>query len=351
MNYLEFFGLKEDPFKITPDPDYFFESLTHRKAKNLLEYTIYSKEGFCVIIGEPGTGKTTVLKKFLSELPENFIAATIYNPMLSPEEFLKTLLDEFKIPYNKDISKNEILKKLSQFLEEKLWEGKRAIIVIDEAQLMPFETLEELRLLSNIETGKEKLVQIILVGQPELEEKLQDPKLRQLSDRITNKMFLDELTEDEVEKYINHRLKISNADKIKFSKEAINEIYKKIKQSNDKSKKKIFSDVLREEEIEKYISQISNADKIKFSKEAINEIYKHSGGIPRLINLLASRAIMAAYMQNSYTVEPNHILSALDALKKENTAYKKNRILAVAILILETIAILALIIYIYLTFF
>ncbi|MGC9006761.1 MAG: ExeA family protein, partial [Sulfurihydrogenibium sp.] len=209
MNYLEFFDLKEDPFKITPDPDYFFESLTHRKAKNLLEYTIYSKEGFCVIIGEPGTGKTTVLKKFLSELPENFIAATIYNPMLSPEEFLKTLLDEFKIPYNKDISKNEILKKLSQFLEEKLREGKRAIIVIDEAQLMPFETLEELRLLSNIETGKEKLVQIILVGQPELEEKLQDPKLRQLSDRITNKMFLDELTEDEVEKYINHRLKIS----------------------------------------------------------------------------------------------------------------------------------------------
>ncbi len=303
MNYLEFFGLKEDPFKITPDPDYFFESLTHRKAKNLLEYTIYSKEGFCVIIGEPGTGKTTVLKKFLSELPENFIAATIYNPMLSPEEFLKTLLDEFKIPYNKDISKNEILKKLSQFLEEKLREGKRAIIVIDEAQLMPFETLEELRLLSNIETGKEKLVQIILVGQPELEEKLQDPKLRQLSDRITNKMFLDELTEDEVEKYINHRLKISNADKIKFS------------------------------------------------KEAINEIYKHSGGIPRLINLLASRALMAAYIQNSYTVEPNHILSALDALKKENTAYKKNRILAVAVLILETIAILALIIYIYLTFF
>jgi len=303
MNYLEFFGLKEDPFKITPDPDYFFESLTHRKAKNLLEYTIYSKEGFCVIIGEPGTGKTTVLKKFLSELPENFIAATIYNPMLSPEEFLKTLLDEFKIPYNKDISKNEILKKLSQFLEEKLREGKRAIIVIDEAQLMPFETLEELRLLSNIETGKEKLVQIILVGQPELEEKLQDPKLRQLSDRITNKMFLDELTEDEVEKYINHRLKISNTDKIKFS------------------------------------------------KKAINEIYKHSGGIPRLINLLASRAIMAAYIQNSYTVEPNHILSALDALKKENTAYKKNRILVVTVLILETLAILALIIYIYLTFF
>jgi general secretion pathway protein A len=303
MNYLEFFGLKKDPFKITPDPDYFFESLTHIKAKNLLEYTIYSKEGFCVIIGEPGTGKTTVLKKFLSELYENFIAATIYNPMLSPEEFLKTLLDEFKISYNKDISKNEILKKLSQFLEEKLRRGKRAIIVIDEAQLIPFETLEELRLLSNIETGKEKLVQIILVGQPELEEKLQDPKLRQLSDRITNKMFLDRLTEDEVEKYINPRLKIS------------------------------------------YL------DRIKSIKEAINEIYKHSGGIPRLINLLASRALMAAYMQNSYTVEPNHILSALDALKKENTTYKKNRILAVAVLILETIAILALIIYIYLTFF
>lgn len=202
MNYLEFFGLKEDPFKINPDHDYFFETLTHRKALNLLWYTLESKESFGVIIGEPGTGKTTILKKFLKSLPNKYTTAVILNPFLSPEEFLKTLLDEFKIEYDEKSLKNEMLKKIYTFLEEQLSNGKKVLVVIDEAQLLPDETLEEIRLLSNLETDKEKLIQFILVGQPEFEEKLLNPKLRQLNNRISNKYFLEPLSKEEVEKYI-----------------------------------------------------------------------------------------------------------------------------------------------------
>ncbi|WP_297888541.1 AAA family ATPase [Sulfurihydrogenibium sp.] len=287
MNYLEYFGLKEDPFKITPDPSYFFESLTHRKAKELLKYTVASKEGFCVILGEPGTGKTTVLKKFLKEISKDYIVATIYNPMLNPEEFLKTLLDEFKIDYRKESSKNELLKYLYTFLEEKLNEGKRVLIVIDEAQLMPFETLEELRLLSNLETEKEKLVQIILVGQPELEEKLQNPKLRQLQSRISNKMFLEPLSKEETEKYLNHRLKVANFQKLNFD------------------------------------------------KSAIEEIYKHSSGIPRIINLIASRSLMVAFLENTLTIKDTQVQKSLSAIKtSENLNFKDDKKFLILYLIL-----------------
>lgn len=303
MNYLQFFGLKEDPFKITADPNYFFESITHRNAKNLLRYVVESGEGFGVIIGEPGTGKTTILRKFLAELPKNYLSALILNPMLLPDEFLKILLDEFHIKYDKNISKNEILKKIKKFLEEATIKGKKVLIVIDEAQLMPFETLEELRLLSNLETEKEKLVQIILVGQPELEKKLQDVRLRQLNDRIANKVFLDELSREEIKKYINHRLKIANIDKIKFE------------------------------------------------NSAIDEIFKHSKGVPRLINLLASRSLMAAYIENSFIVRKKHVLSALAALNKEKHSNSKSKKIAVKIIIFSSlIAFIILIIYIYLIF-
>lgn len=301
MNYLQFFNLKEDPFKITPDYTYFFESLTHRAAKNLLRYVVESGEGFGVIIGEPGTGKTTVIKKFISEIPKNYKVAFILEPLLSPDEFLKVLLDEFKIDYDKNISKNEALKKIKKFLEESLLKGEKVLIVIDEAQLMPFDTLEELRLLSNLETQKEKLVQIILVGQPELEVKLQDYRLRQLNDRITNKIFLDELSEDETLKYINHRLKLANGENIKFE------------------------------------------------ESAIEEIYRISKGIPRVINLLASRALMAAFIENTFFITKKHILSAASALNRDNyknekSKNKKNLIYKI-IIIFEILALFVIIIY------
>lgn len=269
MNYLEFFGLKEDPFKINPDPDYFFETLTHRKALNLLWYTLESKESFGVIIGEPGTGKTTILKKFLKSLPNKYTTAVILNPFLSPEEFLKTLLDEFKIEYDEKSLKNEMLKKIYTFLEEQLSNGKKVLVVIDEAQLLPDETLEEIRLLSNLETDKEKLIQFILVGQPEFEEKLLNPKLRQLNNRISNKYFLEPLSKEEVEKYINHRLKI-----VDFKE-------------------------------------------IKFDKSVIDEIYSKSKGIPRLINLIASRSLMVAFLKKKTVIEKEDILKSLTALNQD----------------------------------
>ena len=269
MNYLQFFGLKEDPFKINPDPDYFFETLTHRKALNLLWYTLESNESFGVIIGESGTGKTTVIKKFLKSLPARYTTGVILNPFLSPDEFLKSILNEFKIEYNEKSSKNEILKKLYTFLEDQLSNGKRVLIVIDEAQLIPEETLEEIRLLSNLETDKEKLVQFILVGQPEFEEKLLSPRLRQLNNRISNKYFLEPLSEEEVEKYLYHRLKVANFQKLKFDKSAVEEIHKKSK------------------------------------------------GIPRLINLIASRSLMVAFLQRKTVIEREDVLKSLTALNQD----------------------------------
>lgn len=259
MNYLEYFGLKEDPFKITPDYTYFFPSLSHRVAENLLHYVVNNGEGFCVIVGEPGTGKTTVLRKFLSKLPDNYIYALILTPTLSPDEFLKTLLDEFGIEYSNSISKNEIFKVFKKFLEEKVLSGKKVLIIIDEAQNLPIETLEELRLLSNLETEKEKLVQIILIGQPELEEKLNDERLRQLNQRIPNKVFLTPISEKEIKGYIKHRLKVAGNEKVEFS------------------------------------------------PEAIKKIYDYTHGYPRLVNILASRALMVASMEDSKIIKPEHI--------------------------------------------
>lgn len=259
MNYLEYFGLKEDPFKITPDYNYFFPSLTHRVAENLLHYVVENGEGFCVIIGEPGTGKTTILRKFLSKLPQNYIYALILSPTLAPEEFLKTLLDEFGVSYDKNISKNEIFKIIKRFLEEKVLEGKKVLIIVDEAQNLPIETLEELRLLSNLETEKEKLIQIMLFGQPELEEKLNDESLRQLNQRIQNKVFLSPLSEEEIKSYIYHRLKVAG-----------------------------------------------NGD-IEIYPEALKRIYQYTHGYPRLVNIITSRALIVAFMEGSKVITPLHV--------------------------------------------
>jgi Type II secretory pathway, component ExeA (predicted ATPase) len=297
MSYLDFFGLKEDPFKITPDPSFFYESLSHRTAKNLLKYVVENGEGFCVIIGEPGTGKTTILRKFLSELPENYIFALILNPNLAPEEFLKTLLDEFMLPYDKDISKNEILKILKAFLLKNISKGIKTLIIIDEAQLMPVETLEELRLLSNLETEKEKLIQIILVGQPELEEKLKLPELKQLNDRIINKMFLERLSLKEVEKYISHRLRMAGGEKIKID------------------------------------------------PKVYELVYNHSKGIPRLINVIMSKALMIAFLDNSLEIKPIHINSAAKSLSDEESDVSFYHYLLIFILFLGIIIALVYILF------
>ncbi len=268
MNFLDYYGLKEDPFRLTPDPKYFFPSESHNLALKALEYSMEQAEGFCVIVGEPGTGKTTLLNVFIREWAEKAKVALVLTPRLSPEEFLSAVLDELGL----DIAagnKNELLRGFRDVLIGNVQEGRKVIIVVDEAQNLPTETLEELRLLSNLETDKEKLLQIVLVGQPELEQKLRSPLLRQLNQRISTKVRLKHLSRQETGEYINFRL-------LKAGKTFL-----------------------------------------RFSDAAVREIYRHTEGNPRLINILGLRALMCAYMDDAKVVQKAHIKEAVKTLNPE----------------------------------
>lgn len=267
-HYLDNFGLKDDPFRITPDPEYYYPTREHIDAFNSLNYAMEHREGFCLLTGEPGTGKTTLLKIFMEVWKERAEIALIMTPRLTPDEFLKALLDDFNVDsawesdtdYASMSGKNGMLKAFRKFLLGHSAVGRRVAIVVDEAQNLPVETLEELRLLSNLETDKEKLLQIILVGQPELQAKISSSHLKQLSQRITVNMCLQPLSEADTADYINARL---------------------IK---------------------------AGAGASLLEMKARRAIHRYSGGIPRMINIITSRAIMAAYLQGSPLVLKEHVL-------------------------------------------
>lgn len=265
MDILEFYGLKEDPFRLTPDPFYFFPSVTHKEALMSMNYVVEQKEGFCLVTGAPGTGKTTLLNVFKKNWEEKSEIALILTPRLSPDEFLLSVLEDLGVK-PQSTNKNDILKAFRDFLIEKSTMGKPVIIIVDEAQNLPDETIEELRLLSNLETEKDKLLQIILISQPELELRLKD-KLRQLDQRITVRSKLSTLLQSEILEYINFRL-------IKAGKGFL-----------------------------------------KFEDKLSRPIYKFSKGIPRIINLLSSRAIMSAYIEGSNVVTKKHLRYAMMHLK------------------------------------
>ncbi len=256
-DYLSFFNLNDDPFRLTPDTAYFYNSPAHSTAFLSLEYCVTHKEGFCILTGEPGTGKTTILRLFTEKWKEKAEIALIMTPRLSADEFFRAILDDFKIPLSD--SKNEMLKSFRDFLLTHASHDKRVAIIVDEAQELPESTLEELRLLSNLETEKEKLLQIILIGQPELSNKLLRNPLRQLNQRITVRVKLKPLTAPETSDYINTRL---------------------IKGGNSS---------------------------LLFNQKAKELIYNLSKGIPRTINLLASRGLMAAFLEKSNEVLEKHI--------------------------------------------
>ena len=267
MDYLEFFGLKEDPFKITPDLTYFFPSKEHNEILTALHYTITQKEGFFLATGEPGTGKTTILKVFIDEWQDKAEIALVLTPRLSPEEFLHAVLEDLKVPVQ-DRNKNAMLKSFRDFLLSSASRNKPVIIIVDEAQNLSDETLEELRLLSNLETDREKLLQIVLIGQTELKERLLLDNMKQLSQRVTVKAALRPLNRDEASDYINYR------------------------------------------------SMKAGKGLPAFEEDAKHLIFKYSHGIPRLINVVSSRALMAAYVDGSTDIKKHHVQYAIDHLSE-----------------------------------
>ena len=208
--YKEYFGLKENPFSIAPDPHYFYMSEGHREALAHLVYGINSDGGFVLLTGEVGTGKTTVCRCLLEQLPENTEIAFILNPKLTVEELLATVCHEFGIRYPEGDRSNRVLvSAIYEYLLHIPERGRRAILVIEEAQLLSLEVLEQVRLLTNLETSQRKLLQIILLGQPELREMLAQPHFRQLSQRVTARYHLGPLSKDETSAYVNHRLSVA----------------------------------------------------------------------------------------------------------------------------------------------
>ncbi len=246
--YTHYFGLKEKPFAITPDPRFFYLSERHTEALALLQYGVMDSGGFIQLTGEVGTGKTTVTRTLISRLPEGIEVAAILNPRVTVLEFLYTVCEEFALPLREGREDNKsLVDKLNQFLLRVHASGRRAVLIVDEAQALEREVLEQLRLLTNLETETTKLLQIILVGQPELRQTLQRTDLRQLAQRITGRYHLGKLTHAETVSYIKHRLAIAGC--------------------TDES----------------------------FTPMAMWQIHRRAGGVPRLINVICDRALLGAY--------------------------------------------------------
>lgn len=258
--YKKHFGLRETPFSITPDTAFSFASGAFQEALNTLLIAVKNGEGFIKITGEVGTGKTLLCRKFLASLGDSYVSAYIPNPYLEPKTLLAALADELKLKVRRDLDQHLMLKALTLALLEFAREGKRVVVSLDEAQAMPIETLEALRLLSNLETEKRKLLQVVLFGQPELDEKLNLPALRQLKQRIAFHYKLAPLTRTELDYYVAHRLTVAG-----------------------------------------------HAGGTLFTQGALNAIYEASGGTPRVINILCHKSLLLVFGQGKQQVDDKHV--------------------------------------------
>jgi general secretion pathway protein A len=253
--YRKHFGMKRSPFSIAPDPRYLYMSEQHREALAHLIYGIRSNGGFVLLTGEVGTGKTTICRRLLETLAKNIVAAFIIHPTYSVAELLAAVCDEFSISYPRKTSIKALVDRINAFLLDLNARHKKAILIIDEAQNLSPEVLEEIRLLTNLETNDRKLLQIILVGQPELRDKLARPELTQLAQRIVARCHLGPLSKADVVNYVNHRLAVARGR---------GEI---------------------------------------FSQQALDSLYVYSRGIPRLINVICDRALLGAFVQGKEGVD------------------------------------------------
>jgi general secretion pathway protein A len=265
--YLELFKLHELPFRLTPDPAFLYLSKHHARAKAYMESTIWFTDGFVVITGEIGSGKTTLIETFLKELEKDVVVAQINQTQVTAIEFLQTLLVQFGFQPFK-MKKAELLATLNEFLIEQYANGRRVLLIVDEAQNLSNKVLEEIRLLSGVETTKEKVLRIILAGQPELNDKLNSPGLVQLAQRIRLRFHLTPLSKADTAAYIQHRLEVAGSQGRQI-----------------------------------------------FDPETFSIIYRYTGGTPRLVNTLCDTSMMAAFAQDRDTVTVDDVRAAIEELQ------------------------------------
>jgi len=264
--YLKFYGLREKPFNVTSDPAFFFLSQKHKEALSHLLYGVTQRKGIIVITGEIGTGKTTLCRFFLNQLGRNIKTAFILNPYFSEIQLLEAIINDFGIGI-KDKSKLSFVWELNKFLLRESEAGNNVVLIIDEAQNLKPSQLEQIRLLSNLETDKDKLIQLVLVGQPELNDKLKLINLRQLQQRIMVKYHIMPLEKSETKGYINHRLNIAGS-----------------------------------------------VNRIKFTDGALRSISDFSYGVPRLINIICDRALLAGFVDETDLIDSDIIDRCLEEL-------------------------------------
>lgn len=290
--YLYHFGLRELPFSLTPNTSFYLPLQSHSEAMQVLLTALKTGEGFIKVTGEVGTGKTLLCRKLLNEIPDAFEVAYIPNPALSPEEMRYALASELAIKGLTRINQQQLSQKIQLKLLEFNQQGKGVVLIIDEAQTIPWETFEALRLFTNLETESRKLIQVVLFGQPELDKMLSSHRLRQLRQRITFSYQLRGLSKEELKEYVLHRMSVAGYN-----------------------------------------------DPGLFDNASLSALHKYSKGIPRLVNVMCHKALMLVYGEGQTAVQKKHIaLAAKDTDSIEAVGINIKAIVAVTLLIVLTIA-------------
>jgi general secretion pathway protein A len=284
--YEDYYGFTEKPFSLTPDPKYLFKSASHASAFELLQYAIRRREGFVVITGDIGTGKTTLCRAILEQVDRKTFTALVLNPFLSEDDLLRLILQEFGVVSRDEVkrgrlvgvSKQELIETLNEFLLSLQALRAQALLIIDEAQNLPLQVLEQIRILSNLETEKDKLLQIVLVGQSNLKDLLQKPELRQLDQRVSIRYDLKPLTADETAAYVQHRLSVAGGGAA-----------------------------------------------VAFAPKALARVHRYTAGIPRLINLLCDRALLSGYSAHTNRIVPEYVDGAAESLELQRPRRRMRR--------------------------